>query len=90
MAGRDSLDVSRFAVHEIDLVEGVARLAFALEDHLFAIAAEVPFAGAGAFEGQLPDVGDKVCFSALLGRCDLLCRCDVLGACELDRHETQV
>jgi hypothetical protein len=56
---------------------------------LLAIAAEVPFAGAGAFEGQLPDVGDKVGFGALLCRCDLLCWCDVLGVCELDRHETQ-
>jgi hypothetical protein len=60
-----------------------------LEDHLFAIAAEVSFAGAGAFEGQLPYVCDKVGFGALLCRRDLLFRCDVLGVCELDRHETQ-
>ena len=77
------MDVSGFAVHQIDLVEGVACLAFALEDHLLAIAAEVPFAGAGALEGQLPDVGDKVCFVALLSRCG------VLGICELGRQEVE-
>ncbi len=60
--GRKPLLVARFQVHQVDLVEGVARLAFGLEHHLRAVGAEVALAGAAAFEGELADAGEEIRF----------------------------
>ena len=45
---------------DIDLVEGIARLALALEHEPLAVGRPVAFAGALAFDGQPPDAGQEV------------------------------
>ena len=59
-AGRDQRGVAALQVHEIDLVEGVAGLPLALEDHLRPVGTEIALARAGALEDQLAGVGEEL------------------------------
>jgi hypothetical protein len=61
---RNSLRITRVQIHQIDLEERIARLAFTLEDHASSVGAEVAFAGAAAFEGELADAVYELRFEA--------------------------
>ncbi len=56
LAGRDAFDVAGIQVHQIDLIERVGRVPFALKHHLASVAAEIALAGAASFERQLTRV----------------------------------
>jgi hypothetical protein len=58
-ARRDAADASAAQVHQVDLEEGVAGLALALEDEPPAILGEVAFARAAPREAQLPRLREQ-------------------------------
>ena len=53
-------------VEHVDLIEGIARLALALEHEPLAVRRPVAFAGAPAFDGEPPDARQEV--ALLVGR----------------------
>ena len=59
-AGRHARDVAARHVHQIDLVEGIARLALALEDELPAVLRPVALAGASSFDGETADSREEI------------------------------
>jgi hypothetical protein len=54
MTRRDSLDVPRLSIKQINLVERIASFTLTLENHLLAVSAEISLPGTRTFEGQLP------------------------------------
>ena len=54
--------VAAFEIEEVDLVERILRLAFALEDERLAVRREITFATAFALEDELACVGDELRF----------------------------
>ena len=67
VAGRDPLGVAGLQIQPVDLVEGIALLALALEDHLAPIGREIALAGAFALERELPDVREQRRFAGGIG-----------------------
>jgi len=61
-AGRDALGVAARQIEHVDLIEGVARLALALEHEACAIRRPVALAGAFAFHRQTADAAEKITF----------------------------
>src|SRR6187397_3221892 len=59
-AGRDARHVAVRHVHQIDLIEGIARLALALEYELPAVFRPIPLAGASSFDGETTNPGEEV------------------------------
>ena len=59
---RDSFHVSGLEIEQVNLIEGICRLAFALEDQLLAIATVVPLPCPLAIKGQLPWLGEVTSF----------------------------
>jgi len=55
-AWRHAIAVAGFEVEKVNLVEWVARLAFALENKRFAVGREIAFAAAPAFKCELADL----------------------------------
>src|SRR5207244_3048869 len=56
---RDAVDVSRGEIQNVNLVERIIRLAFALKDERLAIGREITFTAATSFEDKLSDVGEE-------------------------------
>ena len=67
VAGRDALGVAGREVERVDLVEGVAGLAFALEDQALAVGRPVAFAGAASLDGEPADARQEIALSQLVG-----------------------
>ena len=59
-ARRDPFRVAALEIERVDLVEGIAGLAFALEHEALAVGRPVAFAGALALDGQAPDARQEV------------------------------
>ena len=60
MPGEMRVDVAAGHVHQVDLIERIARLALALKDELTAVLRPVAFAGPAAFDGEPADPGEEV------------------------------
>ena len=67
-AGRDALGVAAGEVEHVDLVEGIARLALALEHEPLAVRRPVAFAGALAFDREPADAAQEVSLLRWSGR----------------------
>ena len=63
--------IAGFKIEQVDLKEGICRIAFALEDHPLPVGAEVAFARALTRKCKLPRAGDKLVRHGLqfLGYC---------------------
>src|SRR4029078_3414970 len=59
-ARRDARDVATGHIHQIDLIEGSARLALDLEDELTAVLRPIPLAGAASFHRETTDPREEV------------------------------
>ena len=59
VARRDSFHVAGFQIHEVDLVERIILLAFALENHFGSVRGEITFPGAFSLEGELASCGEE-------------------------------
>jgi hypothetical protein len=56
-AGRDAMTVAGFQVEQVDLIERIARFAFALKDEGATIMRKIAFPTPPAFKGELTNVG---------------------------------
>ena len=61
-ARRDALGIAGRQIEHVDLIEGIAGLALALEHQPLAVRRPVAFAGALAFDGQPPDAAQEIAF----------------------------
>ena len=68
IAGRDPLDIPRFPVEQVDLIERIGLFSLALEDHVAAIPAEITLASTSSFKRQLARSQQKF---LLGGRCNI-------------------
>src|SRR5688572_11358903 len=87
---RDARDVSARHVHQIDLIEGIARLTLALEHELTAVLRPVPLAGASSFYREATNPGKEVTLGerrSLRGRALRLETCDQAGPNHGRTHE---
>ena len=62
--GRNAVRLAGLEIKQIDLIEGILRLAFALENKILPVGGEVPFATAFAFENKLTDFCEELGFAA--------------------------
>ena len=62
-ARRDTVAVAGFEVQEVNLVERVARLAFALKNQGLSFGRKITFTAAPAFESELANVRQKLRFT---------------------------
>jgi len=60
-SGRDAVSIAGLKIEEIDLIKGIALLAFALKDELAAIGGEIPLSGPDALEGKLARGAEELC-----------------------------
>src|SRR5262247_1636183 len=61
-AGLHAGHVAGPQIHEVNLVERVARLAFALEDELATVLRPVTFTGSASLDGQPADPREEILF----------------------------
>jgi len=79
--------IARFQIEQINLVERIVRVTFALKYQRFAVGGEVPFSTSFSFKGQLPDASKKLRF--LIRRANGIGSQKPCGQRQLDERATQ-
>jgi hypothetical protein len=67
VARRNPINVARFQIHQVDLVERIIAGAFTLKDQLATIMAKIPLAGPSTFQGHLAGARDQSRFLRRIG-----------------------
>src|SRR5687767_589765 len=71
-AGRNTLRFTVRQIEHVDLIEGVAGFALALEDEALAVGRPVTFAGAFALDGQAANAAEKIALLPALSEKDVI------------------